>query len=54
MLNYAILFLLIAIIAGVLGFGVIAGTAAMFARVLFLIFLVLFAVSLLFGRKPNA
>jgi uncharacterized membrane protein YtjA (UPF0391 family) len=53
MLNYAILFLIIAIVAGVLGFGVIAGTAAMFARVLFLIFLVLFAVSLLLGRKPN-
>ena len=55
MLNYAILFLIIALIAGILGFGVIAGTAAMIARVLFLIFLVLFAASLLLGgRKPNA
>jgi uncharacterized membrane protein YtjA (UPF0391 family) len=53
MLNYAILFLLIAIIAGILGFGVIAGTAALFARVLFLIFLVLFVCSLLRGRKTN-
>jgi len=54
MLNYAIAFLLIAIVAGILGFGVIAGTAAVFARVLFLIFIVLFIFSLLRGRKPNA
>jgi len=54
MLNYAILFLVIAIIAGILGFGVIAGTAALFARVLFLVFLILFAVSLLRGNKPTA
>jgi uncharacterized membrane protein YtjA (UPF0391 family) len=46
MLGYAITFFLIAIIAAVLGFGAIAGTAALIARVLFLIFLVLFAVSL--------
>lgn len=53
MLNYAIAFLFIAIIAGILGFGVIEGTAAMIAKVLFLIFLVLFVVSLLRGRKSN-
>jgi uncharacterized membrane protein YtjA (UPF0391 family) len=47
MLNYAITFLIIAIIASILGFGALAGTAALIARVLFLIFLVLFAVSLL-------
>jgi uncharacterized membrane protein YtjA (UPF0391 family) len=50
-LNYAITFLIIAIIAGVLGFGVIAGTAAMIARVLFIIFLVLFVASLFGGKK---
>jgi uncharacterized membrane protein YtjA (UPF0391 family) len=54
MLSYAIVFLLIAIVAGILGFGVIAGTAALFARILFLIFLVLFIFSLLRGRRPNA
>jgi uncharacterized membrane protein YtjA (UPF0391 family) len=53
MLSYAITFLIIALIAGVLGFGVIAGTAAMIARVLFLIFLVLFVVSLFTGRRPT-
>jgi len=37
MLSYAVTFLIIAIIAGVLGFGVIAGTAAMIAKVLFVL-----------------
>ena len=54
MLYYAIAFLLIAIVAGILGFGVIAGTAALFARALFLIFIVLFIVSLLRNKKPSA
>ncbi|MGA3007288.1 MAG: DUF1328 domain-containing protein [Opitutaceae bacterium] len=52
MLNYAVLFLIIALIAGVLGFGVIAGTAATIAKVLFLFFLVLFIAS--FFRGKNA
>jgi uncharacterized membrane protein YtjA (UPF0391 family) len=43
MLHYAIVFLIIALLAGILGFGVIAGTAAMIAKVCFVIFLV-FAV----------
>jgi len=50
MLSYAITFLIVAIIAAVLGFWVIAGTAAVIAKVLFFLFLVLFVVSLLFGR----
>jgi len=52
MLSYAITFLIIALIAGILGFGVIAGTAAAIAKVCFVIFLVLFAVALLRGGKP--
>jgi uncharacterized membrane protein YtjA (UPF0391 family) len=51
MLSYAITFLIIAIIAGILGFGVIAGTAAMIARVLFFLFLVLFIASFFRGNK---
>jgi len=47
MLNYSIMFLIIAIIAGVLGFGVVAGTAALIAKICFAIFLVIFIVSLL-------
>lgn len=53
MLSYAIVFLLVAIVAGILGFGVVAGTAAMIAKVLFVIFLVLFIVTLLRGRTPR-
>ncbi len=53
MLNYAVIFLLVALIAAVLGFGVIAGTAASIAKILFLVFLVLFVVSLVTGRRRS-
>jgi uncharacterized membrane protein YtjA (UPF0391 family) len=36
----------------VLGFGVIAGTAGTIAKICFFVFLVLFVVSLLRGKKP--
>ena len=45
MLSWAIMFLVIALIAAVLGFGGIAGTAAGFAKILFFVFLVMFVVS---------
>jgi len=51
MLTYALIFLVIAIIAGVLGFGSLSGTAAMIAKVLVLVFLILFVISLLRGKK---
>ncbi len=51
MLSYAITFLIIAIIAGVLGFGFIAGTAAMIAKVLFFLFLILFLATLISGKR---
>ncbi len=51
MLTYAVIFLLVALAAGILGFGVIAGTAASIAKILFVVFLVLFIVSLARGRK---
>jgi uncharacterized membrane protein YtjA (UPF0391 family) len=55
MLGYAITFLLIALLAGVLGFGVIAGTAALIAKVCFVVFLVLFIATLFRGgRSPSA
>jgi uncharacterized membrane protein YtjA (UPF0391 family) len=53
MLNYALIFLIIAILAGVLGFGVIAGTAAMVAKICFVVFLVLFLFSLLSGGRTR-
>ena len=49
MLRWAIIFLIIAIIAAVFGFGGIATTAGSMAQILFYIFVVLFVISLLFG-----
>lgn len=51
MLSWALTFLVIALIAGVLGFGVIAGTAASIAKILFFVFLVMFVIGLLMGRR---
>jgi uncharacterized membrane protein YtjA (UPF0391 family) len=51
MLGYTLLFLVIALIAGALGFGVVAGTAALIAKVLFVVFLVLFVASFFRFRK---
>jgi len=53
MLSWALMFFVIALIAGVLGFGVIAGTAAWVAKVLFVVFLVLFVISLITGRRTS-
>jgi uncharacterized membrane protein YtjA (UPF0391 family) len=47
MLSWAVLFLIIALIAGLLGFTGIAGTSVWIAQVLFV-------VSLLFRRRPPA
>jgi uncharacterized membrane protein YtjA (UPF0391 family) len=51
MLSWSIFFLIVALVAALLGFGGIAGAAAGIAKILFVIFLVLFVVSLLFGRR---
>jgi uncharacterized membrane protein YtjA (UPF0391 family) len=51
-----LVFLVIALVAAMLGFGNLAGEASDIARVLFFVFLVLTLVGLLFslmtGRKP--
>ena len=56
MLGWALTFLIVAIIAAIFGFGVIATTAAGIAQILFVIFIVLFLASLLYhlisGRRP--
>lgn len=54
MLSWALAFFVIALIAGVLGFGVVAGTAATIAKVCFFLFLVLFIISLFTGKSPTA
>lgn len=56
MLYYALMFLLVALIAGALGFGVVAFAAAEIARIVFFVFIVLFLVGLishLFGRTST-
>jgi uncharacterized membrane protein YtjA (UPF0391 family) len=56
MLSWALGFFIIAVIAGVFGFGGIAAGAAGMAKILFFFFLVAFAVALvmeLFGRRPS-
>jgi uncharacterized membrane protein YtjA (UPF0391 family) len=50
MLNWALAFLIIALIAGLLGFTGLAGAAVGMAKILFVIFLVLFLVSLIAHR----
>lgn len=49
MLRYAAIFLVIAIVAAVFGFGGIAAGATEIAKILFFVFLVIFAVTLLLG-----
>jgi uncharacterized membrane protein YtjA (UPF0391 family) len=51
MLRWSVTFLVIAIIAGVLGFGGIAAGSASIAKILFFIFVILFVVSLLTGKR---
>lgn len=56
MLFWAFGFLLVAIIAGIFGFAGIASVSVDIARILFLVFLIAFAVTLLVsvfkGRRP--
>ncbi|GAM97849.1 protein of unknown function DUF1328 [alpha proteobacterium U9-1i] len=56
MLRWALIFFVVAIIAGLFGFGGIASASAGIAQILFFVFLVLFAISLVMsltrGRAP--
>jgi uncharacterized membrane protein YtjA (UPF0391 family) len=51
MLSWSVFFLVIALAAALLGFSSIAEAAAGIAKLLFGVFLVLFLVSLLLGRR---
>ncbi len=51
MFNWAILFLVIALIAAWLGFGALAGMAAWAAKIVFIVGLIMFVVSLVMGRR---
>ena len=50
MLNWAVTFFIIALVAAMLGFTSIAGSAIEIAKVLFFVFLVLAIVTFVFGR----
>lgn len=49
MLNWALVFLIVALVAAAFGFGGIAAAATSIAQTLFFIFLVLFIISLVVG-----
>ena len=51
MLGWVITFAILALLAGVLGFVALAGTFAMIAKVLLFVFLALFVISLVLGRR---
>lgn len=57
MLGWALTFLIVALIAAVLGFGGIAGFAVDIAKIIFFVAIVLFAISaivgLVRGRTPT-
>ena len=53
MLGYAVTFLIIALIAGALGFGLVGGMAYGAAKIFFFVFLVLAVLSLVNGRRIN-
>lgn len=54
MLNWAVTFFVIAIIAALLGFTSIAGSAVEIAKILFFVFLVLAVATFMFGRTRSA
>jgi uncharacterized membrane protein YtjA (UPF0391 family) len=54
MLRWALIFLVVAILAGVLGFAGIMVAAAGIAKLLFYLFVVLFVISLAMGLLTRA
>ncbi len=56
MLNWIVTFFVLAVLAALLGFGGLAGTFSQIAQFLAVLFVVLFAVSLIYtmvsGRRP--
>ena len=51
MLSWAVVFLVIAIVAAIFGFGGIATTAVGIAKILFWVFLILFIVTFVLGKR---
>ena len=53
MLRYALVFLVLALVAGLLGFGLVADLSYDIAKILFFVFIVLFIISLVMGRRRS-
>ncbi|MBX9581896.1 MAG: DUF1328 domain-containing protein [Gemmataceae bacterium] len=53
MLRWALMFLVVALVAALFGFTNVAGTSMDIAKILFFVFLVLFVVSLVFGSRAT-
>ncbi len=51
MLRYALIFLVVALLAGAFGFYQTEGVATQIAKVLFVVFLVMFVASLILGSR---
>lgn len=58
MLRWALIFLILALVAGLFGFTNLAGESMYIAKILFFIFLVIFVVGLIYslatGKRPTA
>jgi uncharacterized membrane protein YtjA (UPF0391 family) len=54
MLRWALIFLVVALISAALGFTGLAGAAAGMAQILFWVFLVMFLIALILGRRPGS
>jgi uncharacterized membrane protein YtjA (UPF0391 family) len=54
LLHYALVFLVVALIAAAVGFGGVAGFAMEAARLLFWVFIILFVISLVAGLVRRA
>lgn len=53
MLHYSLVFLVFAIVAAFLGFSGLAGMAAGFAKILFFVFLAVWLLTFLLGRRRD-
>lgn len=51
MLNWVVTFLIIALLATLLGFGGVAGLSMEFAKIAFFIFIILLIISVVFGYR---
>jgi uncharacterized membrane protein YtjA (UPF0391 family) len=51
MLHWSLVFLVLALIAAILGFGGLAGAAVGIAKILFFVFLVVWLIGFLLGRR---